>query len=296
MGNRMLCTLFQASPGLVFWLCLERMLKGNNEKNSRNQRMVFWAAAWLMIAGVKIWFYSAQTNTVVQILFICTCGLILKHGYVDKTWKKWGAFLSLFVAVIFADMIYTVVLIVFTGETYISMDFTKMDMLVGTLIVALAGIVLALVASEIWCSVLKKGKNLGHLLLVVAFAIAEATPCLLIFNSEELHLERVPTEYLVTLAAIMAAPVILVVILFVRSEKDEIAGELCEIRRRSEMEQIHYREIEKRREEMAKIRHDYNNVLSSVQYLLDAERTDEAREMIEELSERIEGTQEVCRK
>lgn len=159
MGNRVLCMLFQASPGLMCGLCLERMLNGNNENSSRKKRIFFWIMVWLLIAGAKIWFYSSKTNTIVQILFICGCGLIVKHSYVDKTWKKWSAFLTLLVAVIFADMIYTVVLLVFTGETYISMDFAKMDMMVGTLIVALAGMVLALIASEIWCSVLKKGKK-----------------------------------------------------------------------------------------------------------------------------------------
>ena len=292
MGSRILSILFQASPGLMCWLCLERMLNGKNEKIARKQRAVLWMAAWLMIAGIRILSYSAKTNTVVQILFITTCGLILKYGYEDRMWKKWAAFLTMLVAIIFADMCYTVVLVIFTGDTYISMDFSKMDMMMGTLIVALAGMTMALAACERWCRVQKKGRNLGNLVLFMAFAIAESTPLLLLCNQKEFNYEKVPVKYLVLLAAVMAAAIILVLILFNRSEKDEIESELQEVRRVSELEKRHYQEIERRREEMAKIRHDYNNVLSSAQYLLDAGRTEEAREMIGELAERIEGTEE----
>ena len=68
--------------------------------------------------------------------------------------------------------------------------------------------------------------------------------------------------------------------------------EVRELQHAMELEKVHYEQIEARREEMAKLRHDYNNVITSVMYLIENGKTEEAREIMRDLSERINGTKE----
>lgn len=82
--------------------------------------------------------------------------------------------------------------------------------------------------------------------------------------------------------------VILIYIIFKQNEKQKIAKELEEVRFQAEKERIYYEEIEKQRMEMAKIRHDYNNLITSVLGLIHMGREKEAEEMIEELMIRME--------
>ena len=78
------------------------------------------------------------------------------------------------------------------------------------------------------------------------------------------------------------------------SNREKFAKELEEIRFQAERERIYYEELDKQRIEMAKIRHDYNNLITSVLGLIHMGREEEAKELIDELLGRMkeaEGTE-----
>lgn len=81
--------------------------------------------------------------------------------------------------------------------------------------------------------------------------------------------------------------VILLYIVFKQNEKGKIAKELEETRFQAEREKIYYQELDNQRIEMAKIRHDYNNLITSVLGLIHMGREKEAEEMIDELLVRM---------
>lgn len=81
--------------------------------------------------------------------------------------------------------------------------------------------------------------------------------------------------------------VILVYIIFKQNEKEKITKELEEVRFQAEREKVYYEELDKQRVEMAKIRHDYNNLITSVLGLIHMGREKEAEEMIDELLVRM---------
>lgn len=72
-------------------------------------------------------------------------------------------------------------------------------------------------------------------------------------------------------------------ILFNLLAKDKIVKELEELHYHMEVEKIRYQEMYNEREMMAKIRHDYNNQLTSVLGLLHMKREDEAKELLKEM-------------
>lgn len=81
---------------------------------------------------------------------------------------------------------------------------------------------------------------------------------------------------------------ILIYIIFKQNEKYKIAKELEEVRFQAEKEHIYYQELENQRVEMAKIRHDYNNLITSLLGLIHMGREKEAVEMIDEILEKMD--------
>ena len=75
-------------------------------------------------------------------------------------------------------------------------------------------------------------------------------------------------------------------------EKKEVEKEMLELQNFMKLEKIHYEQIESRREEMAKIRHDYNNVIQSILYLIENGETQQSKKVLEDLKERMSKTRE----
>lgn len=70
-----------------------------------------------------------------------------------------------------------------------------------------------------------------------------------------------------------------------------VEAELREAKRVMELEQARYSEVEKRSEEMAKIRHDFNNQLASIVHLISVGEDGTAGEIISSLTNELNGAQ-----
>lgn len=69
--------------------------------------------------------------------------------------------------------------------------------------------------------------------------------------------------------------------------KERMENELKQLKYYMEREREYYQEMDKEREEMAKLRHDYNNQLTSVLGLIHMNRLDEAKEMLKEMGDKV---------
>jgi signal transduction histidine kinase len=90
----------------------------------------------------------------------------------------------------------------------------------------------------------------------------------------------------------LAADLVLLIYTVSQEKKTVLEDELRETRYTMELEQSHYRELEQRREELAKIRHDFNNQLASIGQLIRLGEKESAQDMISALSEEIVKTKE----
>ena len=90
----------------------------------------------------------------------------------------------------------------------------------------------------------------------------------------------------------MAADVILLVTLLRQQNMQEMTIRLSEMEKTWEVEQNHYRDIEARREELAKIRHDLSEQFMVIQGLLHKENYEKAVEMLDSLREYVASTKE----
>jgi len=81
-------------------------------------------------------------------------------------------------------------------------------------------------------------------------------------------------------------------ILLTNSKKKEAEESLKEIQHLRELEQIHYASIEARRQEIAKIRHDFNNQLTTAHQLIISNKKEHAEELLNELKQSLANTTE----
>ncbi len=97
---------------------------------------------------------------------------------------------------------------------------------------------------------------------------------------------------IISMGASFVFLMLFIVVLFSQADKEAVEKELTEMKFRSELEQQHYKSVEARREELAKIRHDYNNLLTSVRGLLEMGEYEQAREALDHLLVRVGQTRE----
>ena len=83
--------------------------------------------------------------------------------------------------------------------------------------------------------------------------------------------------------------IFLIILIFRQEENERIKNDLEAARRQAEMEKLYYEEMDKEREAMAKLRHDYNNLISSILGLIHIGRVDEAESVLDELIEKMEN-------
>ena len=80
--------------------------------------------------------------------------------------------------------------------------------------------------------------------------------------------------------------------LLYRSRQTEVEQELKEMHHVMELEHVHYQEIESKREEVAKIRHDINNQILAARHLISEGDTERSEHMLEQLLEQVSATKE----
>ena len=90
----------------------------------------------------------------------------------------------------------------------------------------------------------------------------------------------------------ITADVLLLVMLLRQQRMQEMSIQLKEIEKAWEVEQNHYRDIEMRREELAKVRHDLSEQFMVIQQLIHKSDNEKAEEMLNTLIEYVASTKE----
>ena len=90
----------------------------------------------------------------------------------------------------------------------------------------------------------------------------------------------------------ITADVLLLVMLLRQQKMQDMSIQLKEIEKAWEVEQNHYRDIEARREELTKIRHDMSEQFIVIQQLIHQGNNEKAEEMLNTLKEYVASTKE----
>lgn len=284
-----LSLLFQSSSGPVVGFCLEKMLVPKRNIKARWQRVGCWYILYLLLGIFKVWLSSMTALLVLDILTLGASFWLVQVLYEGTKKEKRLALASLIVAQILSEGIYSLLL---APEPVAVLDFTRPEMAMGSAITALIGLLLQWGVCEGWCRLRQKGKVIRFPALFAVFLMAELMPLLLLYHNETDAYSEEFRRYLLFYTCVLFGAFCLAYILFNQAEKEQMEQELHQVRDLSQRERQHYASIEERREEMAKIRHDYSNLTASVLRLLQDGAVEEAKDLLQELSTRIQSTKE----
>ena len=147
----------------------------------------------------------------------------------------------------------------------------------------------------IWSRILKMARFDARLMICAfVFPISQVLLLLSINTAVYDDGSGATNQWIVAAGLVMSllADVYLMYMLLQEQQKKEMEKRLSEIEMQRALSQQHYEEIESRREEFAKIRHDINNQLSAIGSLVEAGNDEKAKEMIASLGGFVASTAE----
>lgn len=140
--------------------------------------------------------------------------------------------------------------------------------------------------------ILKKGYDLKVFFIFIIFPISQ----IIMMSNINLRVltEMTPasTAAVISLVLGIVADILLLILLLRQQSMHEMEVKLNEVEKVWEVEQNHYCDIEARREELAKIRHDITELFIIMQELLHRENYDKVVEMLYTLREYVASTKE----
>lgn len=291
MLNQWLCILFQSATGYVFGLALDHMLEVHEMKLPQWGRALLWFTIYFVMAFCNV-FYKNVFGSLRLILWMLFALYTIFAWYTGAIWKRFAAVGLLYFAVIVAEIMISVFYAMGVPEILVG-DYTSMEMMLGTFAATLMGVAMIYLVAFLWMRISKSVYILRRSWVFVVLLVGLIIPIMFLFLKDDkgsfaLHMSG---QMFVLLSFVYGMA--LVILAFNQSDKEHIQKELVEMTYQTRLEQQHYRHIEEKREEVAKLRHDYNNLLSSSLGLLREGRHDEAEELLASLLTRVQSTKEI---
>lgn len=291
MLNQFLCILFQASIGPVLGLAMDCMQPVKKTAPPKWIRVGIWVVTVLLSAIYRVLgeYFPAPVNYVQCLLNIFAMIAACRFFYDGRLLHKIAVNLIMIMAIASGELTGGLALWVLHIPKY-SLDYTKTDMVFGSLIANLtSGIVIFFVA-VLWRRFRLQKRIPRSSWIFVVILICLLLPTLTYSMEMYVNKSVISPLYLISMTGAFVLNLLLICLKFNQAEKDEAEKELAALKRQAELERQRYESLEARQEEMAKIRHDYNNHLSSVLGLLQMERSDEAVKTVKDLLAKMEIT------
>jgi len=266
-------------------------------------RVKYWKLPIFLVVPVLHLFIKEQmlrdgnlaVANALGLLFMGFMILFALWAYSGQIWKRLVVIVFLVMLSIVCDGL-SVLLVKAIINRPMVYDYTSVDAIYGALFFGLFSIML--LGVTIWVSRTIKMRHFNPAFLLLPIFPFGQIALLGTFEGKYLTLGTLEVGLFnhwlsyVGLALCFLSDIALLIILVEQDKKLVLQEELRETRHRMELEQAHYRDVEQRREELAKIRHDFNNQLASIGQLIRTGDDNSAQEMIHALSDEIIGTKE----
>lgn len=279
--------LFPFILGLMWSFCLEK----------RWNKIPNWGMALLLAVLTQPLGYirSQSIGTVLfEVMGVLQGALILSFvflGFKDRLWKRIFAF-AIFIAAAFMGELFSITMMGHVFGVEYQNTFANQEMFILQTACMMVDFALLSVMAFIWNNVFKHQKLPRHTWIFVLFPISQLI-VLWNWTNQELFFSRDIGVF--AAAGFMLGFVADIVLLYVflnQGEKDVLAKRVQEMEHLQQVEQLHYQSMETRREELAKIRHDFNNQLTTALYLTEQGEQEQAKSMLEQLRRNLVKTKE----
>ncbi len=293
MFNRLLCALFQCSAGPVFGFSMDRMQMIKKNAPPQWVRVGLWCLVFIISAPYQVLWKDVHVaaNYVHLAGSLVAAAVSFHFFYEGSFWNKTAILLILSIAAISAEFSVGLVRWMFKLPQ-LSLDYTKRDMVLGSLLGGFSSNTAMFFSAVIWRRFrLQKRMPKGSWAFVM-MPLCLLAPTVIYCAEVYKYGSKVSLLHIVTMAGALILNLLLICVQFNQAEKDEMEKELSVLKHETKLERQYYQSMETRREEMAMIRHDYNNLLTSVLGLLRMGKIREAEETIQSLLSKVEQTRE----
>lgn len=291
MLNQWLCFLILCCGPLVMGLALDSMEQVQETAPPKWVRMGLWVVVSVISGFYQVFVNQQAINVMHWALGGTAVALGIKYFFQGSLWHKISAFLVLLIANLSAELS-AALGVVLLGIPKPSMDYARMDMVFYVLVGSVVANTMMYFAAVLWRRwKLQRQMPRGSWAFVVmplCLVVPTTMYCVGVYQRGE----ALSALHVASMAGALLLDLLLICVQFNQAEKDQVERELTQLRHQTQLERQYYQSVEQRREEMAKIRHDYNNLLSSVLGLLHMDRTQEAEETVLGLLARVEATRE----
>lgn len=270
MNYQIISMAFLMMIGLACEMALEEML-GLNNMEKRWQRRLMWCTGFLVIS------FSVIFQSVIGIAMLIPIVYWGRRLYMDID-KAAKAVIQVLTSVLSFVLAYPITYLI-VGHR-MSFDFAHYDMILITVLgvtIAYSSIYIAMNRWNRKYNGYVKKSNIWIFMLILASEIAGV--------NRTIHMPDI--EQAVRILVIQCfIDIGIFLIMYNLVSKERMENELKQLKYYMEREREYYQELDKEREEMAKLRHDYNNQLTSVLGLIHMNRLDEAKEMLKEMGDK----------
>ncbi|XCP84756.1 GHKL domain-containing protein [Roseburia hominis] len=291
---QIISAVVQIMSVIVSGICMEGLLTGREDRGGKRKRIAIWSILCSVWVIIKCLFAMPPHyyNVINPILITLSYVFVLTYFYSDKAWIKFTHVSMLIMQSVLADVILYIVF----GEVkklnlryasfanpYMAERGTMVAALTIFLNIAYMVVVLRLqkkrrhTISPIWLAVMLQMLFVFMMICAIKWSQAGGDDFKLYFS------------YFCCYTVLEFALVMLYV---GQLEKRETQEKVRKLQQEGELKKAHYEQIEVRRQEMAKLRCDYGNILTSILDLLEHGKKDEAETVIQDLSVRISATRE----
>ncbi len=203
----------------------------------------------------------------------------------DKFWKKVLLYVLLIFVICIGQM-GTNGIVHIAGESY-DMTFNSGTTVLYFIFYSVEVFFLLLPVIFLWRKYLGNGIRIKYIGFLIILPIAQLLMLLSRATNIEEYTKFVNMGIYIGFILSLLVDFILFYILLKQSEKEHLERQLKEKEQLRTLEALRYEELEARREELSKFRHDYNNQLTTALLLEEQGNGEVAKEMIEKLKELV---------
>ena len=296
MMNQLLCILFQSTPGLIMGFSMDSMHRIKSNAPPKWVRVSIWVLGYLASASWKVLGEGIyDPSSFFHVLPFAAAALLSAVFCYEGTAGYKIAVLCVQTMMLITAEIPNALMMWGLNVRQLSLDYGQLDMALVSLVGAVTSSVAIFLAAVVWRKFkLNKRGELNRLWIVLPLPIVVLLPTAL-YTYEVFQLKRpIQPVHLLSMVGTLFFVALMICLQFNQAEKVEAKQELMDLRHERELERRYYENVEARREELSKLRHDYKNMLTSVVGLLDMGEEKEAERVILDLLERVEATGESC--
>ena len=293
MQNALLYSFFTILCGPTYGLAADSMQPKRPHAPPKWVRVSLWGLLFALGAAIRLLrgFQLPPANLIQLVLQAAAIFISYRFFYSSSLAVTVLIHLILLLSVASAEPIAALAVWLRFGRA-ISGNISQPDMVLGSLVGAFASNIAVFTSAALWRHFqLKKRVHRGSWMLVLmAFCLLFPTYsyCAQIADGHT----SISVYSFFSLVGILFFMLLMIWMQLRLAEKDELAQQLSVLQNQHKLEQQHYQSIETRRQELSKLSHDLNNLLSSVLILLENNNIPQAQETLRGVVQRVNQTKE----